>query len=186
MQTRCSQCSLQRRPRQGTCSSVPAQAFCASMVCSWCGSRKHNKRTCPFPGAKRTLQLEQEVRALKKQTALQPQKGRRQLRFGRQTWGVRKRKAQTDYSGPTKRAQTRLRDQQRRAKTLSVPANADLQLQAVEQLQELGFLPPKPTKCPACRGRTLQKASVVRETVVACLLLRSNSFLFDNPLNYQP
>ena len=126
----------------------------SAMVCACCGSSKHNIRGCPLPGAKRLRDLETENRTLRK-AAPNPQQGRRPTKFGPNTWGKKqaskKRQAQLRYSGKKARTLRKQKDAERRQKTAPLPSNSVSELQAIKELQNLGFLQPCPKRCPACR-----------------------------------
>ena len=144
------------------------------MVCSCCGSSKHNLRGCPLPGSKRLRELADENRRLRR-AAPNPQEGRRPRKFGVNQWGSFGRKSQhrkqasLAYSGKQAQQLRKRKDRERRLKTSPMPSNPALEIAAVEELQKLGFLNSCPRRCPHCRG-TLRQWSV-RNGAEACSLL---------------
>ena len=120
------------------------------MVCAVCGHKGHNIRGCSLPGAKLLLSAQKGLADLKG-TVQSPQRGRKPPRLGTPCFGKRKRQAQQDYSGPHQKKLRRDVSSSTRRKVPAPNICNDTRLEAVQELQRLGFLTKTPKRCSECR-----------------------------------
>ncbi|CAE7554384.1 unnamed protein product [Symbiodinium natans] len=121
------------------------------MVCSLCGSKKHNLRTCTLPGAAQHRSMHRELLKLKGAVP-NAQAGRKPRRLGAPTTGRFQAQRSLRYSGSGRAKLRKAVANKKRAKTVGLTQTSDGQLQAVKDLRRDGFLPAKPLKCMTCRG----------------------------------
>ena len=140
------------------------------MVCKVCGRKGHNVRGCALPGARLLLDAQAQLDKLN-HAARSPQHGRKPPRLGTCSYGKRKLDARRAYSGPHQKKVVREKDKLRRQTEAPLPVCKDTQLEAVRELQGLGFLRKLPKRCLKCRALLGQFASRKEEEEGAGYLL---------------
>ena len=108
------------------------------MVCSLCGSKKHNLRTCTLPGAAQHRSMHRELLKLKGAVP-NAQAGRKPRRLGAPTTGRFQAQRSLRYSGSGRAKLRKAVANKKRAKTVGLTQTSDGQLQAVKDLRLLAY-----------------------------------------------